>query len=296
MTVGLQLARSPLLLSCLLLVSACAPQPVTVTREPVTLRVAIADSCAPLVENAMEGYEASRPWVTVESQVFNTALAEQLLREGGVDVALLSWIWDSEGEDDVSLWTEGFARDGVAVIVHPESPVTDVGMAQLREIFRGRLQEWDGTVLTVVSREDGSGTRAAFESIVLGGVSATLNAVVMPSSNATVEYVASTPGAIGYVSTEYLNEGVRALLVEGVLPTRQTIGDGSYPLWRQLYLASVGDPTGEARQFSQYLLSGGMRGQAHFSAVDGRWPMERRKEQHLCSHPPREGCGRPGGG
>jgi phosphate transport system substrate-binding protein len=218
----------------------------------------------------MDSYEVSRPWVTVERQVFNTALTEQVLREGDADVALLSWVWDSEEASDGSLWTDGFARDGVAVIVHPESPVAEVGMAQLREIFLGRLQEWDGKVLTVVSREDGSGTRAAFESIVLGGESATLNAVVMPSSDATVGYVSSTPGAIGYVSTQYVNEGVRVLPVEGVLPTQQRINDESYPLWRPLYLASLGEPTGEAREFSQYLLSGGSTGvQAHYSVVDG---------------------------
>jgi len=257
-TFGLQLARGPLLLSCvLLLVSACAPQPVTVTREPVTLSVAIADSCEPLVQSMTDSYEASRPWVTVESQILNAALTEQVLQEGGADVALLSWIWGSEEEGGVSLWTEGFARDGVAVIVHPESPMTDVGMAQLREIFHGRRQEWDGAVLTVVSREDGSGTRAAFESIALGGESATLNAVVMPSSEAVIEYVASTPGAIGYVSTEHLDESVRVLPIEGVLPTEQAVNDGEYALWRPLYLASNGDPRGEAREFAQWLLSGG---------------------------------------
>lgn len=252
------LARRPLLLSCLfLLVSTCAPQPVVVTREPVTLRVVIADSCEPLMMSAKDAYEASRPWVTMETQVSDTALAEELLREGGADVALLSWPLSSEEEHDVSLWTESFTRDGVAVIVHPESPLAEIGLAQLREIFRGRLQEWDGTVLTVVSREEGSGTRGAFESITLGGESATLNAVVMPSSEATVEYVTSTPGAIGYVSTEHLNENVRVLAVEGVFPTQQTITNGSYPLWRQLYLATNGEPRGEAREFAQWLLGGG---------------------------------------
>lgn len=257
MTVVLLLVRRPVLLSCLfLLMSACAPQPVAVTREATTLHVAAADSCGPLVMSTREAYESSRPWVTMETQVFNTALAEEVLREGGAEIALLSWRWDSE-EQDVPLWTEDLTRDGVAVIVHPESPLVEIGLAQLREIFRGRLQEWDGTVLTVVSREEGSGTRAAFEAVVLGGESPTLNAVVMPSSEATIEYVASTPGAVGYVSTERLSEDVRVLPVEGVLPTQQTITDGSYPLWRQLYLATNGEPRGEAREYSQWLLSGG---------------------------------------
>ena len=259
-----------LLLSCfLLLPSACTPQPLTVTREPVTLRLVAADTCATLVEDVAAAYEDSRPWVTVSTQVFNGALAERALREGNADLALLSWL--GEPQDEGELWTAGFARDGVAVIVHPASPLTETGLAQLREIFRGRLQEWKGTVLTVVSREDGSGTRAALEDIALDGKSTTLNAVVMPSSEAMVEYVASTPGAIGYVSTLLLSppqlghsdqagrtdDGVRVLPVEGSLPTEQTIGDGSYLLWRQLYLASSGEPNGEAREFAQWLLRGG---------------------------------------
>ncbi|MEA3376920.1 MAG: substrate-binding domain-containing protein [Chloroflexota bacterium] len=240
-----------------LLITACAPQPVTVTREPVTLRVVAADSCEPFLRDAVSGYQASRPWVTVEAQVFDTAVAEQVLREDGAHVGLLSWVFEEDEGRERSLWTEGIARDGVAVVVHPGSPLVEIGVAQLREIFLGRLQEWDGVVLTVVSREEGSGTRAAFESLVLGGEGTTLNAVVMPSNESMIEYVADTPGAIGYVSTQWLDAGVQVLEVEGVLPTEQTIADGSYPLWRQLYLASNGEPAGEAREFSQWLLSGG---------------------------------------
>jgi phosphate transport system substrate-binding protein len=262
-----------LLVPCILvLCSACTPQPVTVTREPVTLRLVAADSCAPLVEDVATTYEGLRPWVRVSTDIFNAALAERILREGGADLALLSWLGEPEG--DGRLWTEDLARDGVAVIVHPASPLTGTGLTQLREIFRGRLQEQAGILLTVVSREDGSGTRALLESVALDGEGTTLNAVVMPSSEAMVEHVANTPGAIGYVSTLWLGptqtghsgqggsreDRVRVLPVEGLLPTEQTIGDGSFPLWRQLYLASSGEPDGEAREFAQWLLQGGGMG------------------------------------
>lgn len=248
------------LLVCVVLsASACAPQPMRVTREPQTLRLVAAASCESSAQRAADAYEASRPWVTTEVQVFNTSVAEEVLREGSADVALLSWLWDGVEEPDTPLWTEGFGRDGVAVIVHPESSIAEVGLVELREIFQGRLQEWDGMTLTVISREGGSGTRAAFESMVLGGESPTLNAVVVPSSDSMIEYVASTPGAIGYVATERVSGDVRILPVEGVLPTEQTIADGRYPLWRQLYLATRGEPTGEAREFCQWLLRGGTR-------------------------------------
>lgn len=235
---------------------ACASQPVTVTREPVTLRLVAADSCAPVAEAVAAAYEESRPWVTIESEILNNALAEERLRSGGADLALLSWLPQPVDESE-PLWRERFGQDGVAVIVHVDAPLREVGLAHLRDVFGGRLQERGEDVITVVSREEGSGTRAAFESIVLGGEETTLTAVVMPSSEAVVDHVASTPSAIGYVSTLRLGADVRVLAIDGVLPTQQAVANGSYPLSRTLYLAARAEPTGEAREFAQWLLRSG---------------------------------------
>jgi len=243
------------LVSCILLLASCAPQPLTVTREPVTLRLVTADSCGPLTEELAAVYEKSRPWVTVEIVgVFNSATAERALLAGEADLALLSWV--GEDADEAGLWSQSFARDGVAVIVHPAMPFSETGLAHLQEIFSGRVQEWGEVVLTVVSREEGSGARAVFDSAVLGKRDARRTAVVMPSKRAVVEHVARTPGAIGYVSTLWVNDsdGVRVLPVEGVLPTSDTISDGSYSLARPLYLATIAEPTGEAREFAQWVL------------------------------------------
>jgi phosphate transport system substrate-binding protein len=248
--------RTLLAASLLLLAAfACAPQPLTVTREPATLRLVAASSCEILMQESAMAYEEAHPWVTVTSEVFNNALALDALEGNEADLALLSW--GSGGEGKESLWMEPVARDGIAVIVHPASTFSGIDLAQLREIFHGRVQERQGVVLTIVSREDGSGTRAAFESLVLDGQDATLNAVLMPSNEAVVDYVASTPAAIGYASTCCVDDRVRALPVEGVPPTEETIASGSYPLCRERYLASSGEPTGEARQFAQWLLRGG---------------------------------------
>lgn len=241
---------------CVLLVAACSAQPLQVTREATTLRLTAADSCMTLLQDASAAYEASHPWVTVTSEVLNNALAVEAVQEGEANLALLSW--GSVGEErEQTLWVEPFARDGVAVIVSPASPILEISLAELREIFLGRLQERQGVVLTIVSREDGSGARAAFESMVLQGEDTSLNALVMPSSEAVIDYVANTPSAIGYVSTQCLDDRVRAVPVEGVAPTEETIANGSYPLWRELYMVSRGEPTGEARQFAQWLLRRG---------------------------------------
>jgi phosphate transport system substrate-binding protein len=201
-------------------------------------------------------YEASRPWVSVTSTVLNNRLAAEALLEKEADLALLSW-GSIDGGQEVQLWMEPFARDGIAVVVHPGSPFSDIGLGELHEIFRGRLQEVQGVVLTVVSREDGSGTRAAFESVVLGGADTTLNAVVVPSSEAVVDYVASNRSAIGYVSSRHVDDRVRALSVKGIRATDGDAANGTYPIWRELLLVSSGEPTGEARTFAQWVLSGG---------------------------------------
>jgi phosphate transport system substrate-binding protein len=235
------------------------PQPLAVTREPVTLQLVAADSCKPLAEALAAAYEESRPWVTVYVETYDNTLAEQTLHEGDADVALLSWLEDEDG-----LWSRPFAEDGVAVIAHPATPFTEASLSFLQEIYRGRVQEWEGMVLAVVTREDGSGTRAAFDGAILQGRDITLTAVVMVSSEAVIEYVAQTPGSVGYVSTLRLDDptasGVQVLPVEGVMPTHASIEDGTYPLIRSLHLATVGEPTGEAREFAQWAL--GPKGQA----------------------------------
>ncbi|MEA3338336.1 MAG: substrate-binding domain-containing protein [Chloroflexota bacterium] len=240
--------------SCILLLVSCAPQPLTVTREPVVLQLVAAGSCETMADELAEGYEESHPWITVEIVgVFNSATTEQILLAGEADLALLSWMGKRSEEN---LWAQPFARDGVAVIVHPDMPFAETGLAHLQEIYWGRVQEWGGVVLTVVSREEGSGDRALFENRVLGARDVTRTAVVMASGESVVEYVARTPGAIGYVSSLLLNESdaVRALPVEGVLPAPDTIADGSYLLARPLYLATVAEPTGAAREFAQWAL------------------------------------------
>jgi phosphate transport system substrate-binding protein len=133
-----------------------------------------------------------------------------------------------------------------------------MGLAFLQEIARGRIQEWDGVVLTMVSREEGSGTRAAFNQVVLDIHKATHTAVVASSSAAVIEQVSQRPGAIGYVSTLWITqpvaESVRVLPLEDALPTRTAVSDGSYPLSRRLLMAANADPTGEAREFAQWAL------------------------------------------
>ena len=103
--------------------------------------------------------------------------------------------------------------DGLAVVVHPSNNIAGLSLVQLRDIFAGRLLDWqalgsDAGEILLVSREDGSGSRILFETRVMSDERVALTAVVMPTSQDVVDYVAKNPHAIGYVSRAEVAEWI----------------------------------------------------------------------------------------
>ncbi len=173
-----------------------------------------------------------------------------------MDIALASWL-----PSDLPGWRAiAIARDGIAVVVHPDNPVAGLGLLQIQDLFSGRTYEWRALgvpmagLVQPVSREEGSGTRAAFEALVMGDRCITPRAVVVPSSQAVVEYVAAHPGAIGYVGMAWVSPDVKVVKVEGELPTPQGAGRGSYALTRELWLVVAEFPTAEVQSFLDFAL------------------------------------------
>jgi len=154
------------------------------------------------------------------------------------------------------------ALDGLAIVVHPSNPVEGLTRREIRDIFYGRILDWwevEGRVgdILVVSREDSSGSRVAFETIIMdnGKRPVTLTAVVTPGSQDVVEYVASHPHAIGYVSMGYLSEEVKTLEIDGIAPAPQTVGEREYPLVRPLLLLTEEEPSEEIQALIEFILS-----------------------------------------
>ena len=152
------------------------------------------------------------------------------------------------------------ARDAIAVAVHASNPVHSITLYQLRDVFEGRITNWqqlEGSdqEIQVISREDGSGTRAVFEEFVMRDRRVTPTAVIMPSSEAVRLHVAQESGAIAYLSLGYLGAEVRALAIEGIMPTRATVADDTYPIIRPFLLASPPNPPSEVSAFSQFVSS-----------------------------------------
>jgi phosphate transport system substrate-binding protein len=214
---------------------------------------------APVLRELADAYRKTHPQVRVEALGNGSQAGMRELEAGSVDIAAVSWKADSK-ETPKELRAVPFARDGVAVIVHPSNRVAGLTLAQVRSLYRGEIQDWKalgGPALetSVVSREDGSGTREAFESAAMGSERVTFNALVMPGTQAVVEHVGRHPEAVGYVTMSALTDTVRAVSVEGLLPVPANVRDGSYHLTHYLYLFTTAQPVPEVSRFLDFVRS-----------------------------------------
>ena len=257
---GLRRARpqGARLLLALLVLMGCAG-PLASGSEPATLRIAGSTSMRPVLEELAGAYQATHPNVQFQIRGGGSVLGLQDLRAGKADIAAVSW--KAEGEPvPTSVQAASIARDGLAVLVHPSNRVPGLTLLQLRALYRGETLDWatlggPSGEPVVISREDGSGDRKAFESLVMGSDRVTLNALVMPTAQAVVDYVARHPAAVGYVSMAQLRDDARALPIEGVAPTPQQVQAGAYHLSRLIYFYVNISPSPAVRDFLDFVLS-----------------------------------------
>ncbi len=247
-----------LLVALVLLLTGCTGRG-AITPPPVTLRIAGSSSMTPLLADLAQAYQARHPHVLVDLQTGGSAVGLAELQAGRINLAAVSW-QRGDATPPKGFQVIPVARDAVAIIVHPRNSVPGLTLLRARAIFRGDTTDWgalggaDGEPV-VISREDGSGTRAAFEAQVMAGDHVTLNALVMPTSRAVVDYVATHRAAIGYVSSAWLDDRVRAVAVEDTMPDSPAIRSGAYHLARTLYLYAPNPAPPNAQAFIDFILS-----------------------------------------
>jgi len=155
--------------------------------------------------------------------------------------------------------------DGICICVSKQ--IYDAGVqkltsAQIKDIYAGNITNWNQVggpdkPIYVIAREEGSGTRDTFNQVIMGSSTAETKENTAAGSNSEVRTaIVGSDKAIGYVGFSYQRDGaIKALTVNGVLPTVQTIKDGSYLLARQLYFYTYGDPTPGAKAFTDFVTS-----------------------------------------
>jgi phosphate transport system substrate-binding protein len=152
------------------------------------------------------------------------------------------------------------ALDAIALVVHPSNLVTELSLAQTRRLFAGEVTNWQefggpNKEIHVVTREEGSGTRGAFQELVMGQVDISPGAIVQDSNGAVRQVVADDPYSIGYVSLGLVNAQVKALRTDGVEPSNDNVKAGTYKLVRPFLYVLNGGPNAEAAAFIDYTLS-----------------------------------------
>lgn len=209
-----------------------------------SITMAGSTSMEKLANAVAEAFMEKYPNVTVNAEFTGSSAGIESLLSGSTDIGNSSRaLEDSEKQNGA---VENIvAIDGIAVVVNPNTKVENLTKEQLSQIYTGEITDWadvdgDSAPIVVIGREAGSGTRGAFEEL-LDVADKCAYASELDSTGAVMAKVASTPGSIGYVSLDVLDDTVKALKLEGVEPTAENIKAGNYFLSRPFVMATKGE-------------------------------------------------------
>jgi phosphate transport system substrate-binding protein len=225
------------------------------------LIIAGSTSVQPFSEVLAEEFMAAHPQVEINVQGGGSSQGVTAAVSGAADIGAASrGIKDEEMAENPDLVVTQIAMDGVAIVVHPSSPIKDITMEDVKNIYIGNIKNWkelggQDRPITVVSREEGSGTRDAFVSVVMGKEEIAASAIIQNSNGAIRTTVAGDPNAIGYVSLAVVNSEIKALDIEGVTPSVENIQAGTYKISRPFNYITQNAPDGLAQAFIDFVLS-----------------------------------------
>lgn len=198
--------------------------------------------------------------ITVTYNATGSGAGIQAVQEGRCDIGLASRNLKDE-EKAGGLEGTVLAYDGIAIIVNPENPVSDLDVETIAKIYTGEIKNWkevggNDAEIVLIGREGGSGTRDGFESITDTEDKCKYRQE-LTSTGDVITTVASNPNAIGYASLASVKGTVKALSVDGVKPSEATIKDGSYVVQRPFVLVTKKDAklSESAQKFFDYITS-----------------------------------------
>ena len=224
-------------------------------------------SVQPLAEELVKAFKTKNPNVKIDVQGGGSGVGIKSANDGVVDIGMSSRELKAE---EKGLKEFKIAIDGIAVIVNPANGITNLTMEQIQKIYTGEITDWSqiggkAGKITVVTREEGSGTRGAF--IELTKVEVTENdkkvdktaatAITQGSTGAVMTTVASDPNAIGYASfgAAAENTAIKMISVNDVATSAENIYAGSYKISRPFLMLTKEEPAGAVKEFIDFILS-----------------------------------------
>jgi len=260
--------------------SACGPvkdessSPPAATGEVASGKISVVGSTSvgPLMEKVAAKFNETNPDIAVDIQQVGSAAGIQAAIDGSADIGMASReVTQDElakGIDPVAM-----ALDGIAVIVNKDNGIPGLTMDQIQKIYTGEITNWkdvggQDAPITVIVREEGSGTRGAFEELLKlekeitkadgtkGKESTVLEKALVQQGNGAVKAgVAGNPNAIGYLSLGMVDDTINALKVDNVDPTVANITDKTYKISRPFNIITKGEPGGLVKTFMDFIFS-----------------------------------------
>ena len=219
--------------------------------------VAGSTSVQPYAEILAEEYMILHPGTEIDIQGGGSSAGITAAKSGVANLGMSSRHLNDE---EKSLWSVEIAKDGLGVIVHPSNPINNLTLDQIRKIYSGEIKSWSevggtNSKIHLITREEGSGTRSAFTELVMEKTEITLKAIVQDSNGAVKQLVKDDENAIGFISLGLVDNNVKALHLDDVVASQENILNGSYKLSRPFLFVSLSPPTGQAKEFLDFVLS-----------------------------------------
>ena len=222
-----------------------------------SITVAGSTTCLPIAEIAAEGFKEETGIDVLVSGLGSSAGIEAV-SAGTADIASSSRGLNAD-EQDLGLTPIVIAHDGIAVIVNEDNPVDNLSTEQLRDIYAGKITNWkevggEDLRIQVINRDEASGTREAFRTIVMDGTPFDRRSAVLSGTGQVRDVVSRSRGAIGYISLN-AKTSVKAVSVNHVEASEKTVASGGYPISRDLYFFVKGAPSQQAQDYIDYVTS-----------------------------------------
>jgi phosphate transport system substrate-binding protein len=252
---GLLITGALSLLAMALTVTSALAAKITITGSTTVL---------PIAQKAAEVYMKKNPGVNISVAGTGSGDGIKAIIDGTADIGDASRDMKKKEiklakEKGVTPKRHTVALDCIVPIVHPSNPVKDLSLAQLKDIYTGKVKNWKQVggmdkPIAVISRDSSSGTFEVWNKKILKKARVRPDAQLQASNGAVAQAVAGNKYAIGYVGIGYLNPKLKGLTVNGVKASAKTAMDKSYPVARALYMFTRGEPKGEVKKFLGFVM------------------------------------------
>ena len=230
------------------------------TEDTETISIAGSTTVLPVAQAAAEEYMNQHSNADIQVSGGGSGVGATSVIGGTADIGMLSRDLKASEKEGNTLKEFVVGKDGIALVGHPSNTVSDLSLEQVKAIYQGTITNWKevggaDSEIVLIGRDSSSGTREFFTEFVLDKEDAAKEMQELNSNGAVAQAVSITPGAIGYVSLEYVDDSLKAFSIGGVAPTVENVISGVYEINRPLLMITNGEPEGLAADYLAFILS-----------------------------------------